>query len=212
MMWVQLMPVPNATKYQICVRDFSAPNCYFDEARSASSGDRMSDGSIRFNIPIPPNKQATVSEWSAGACYSNNVCGSHSPRQRFLIVPNPPLLLAPADPTVLTKGRTVTFTWSPHPLANAGYQLLLFTSHPEDIAGYNSYNPTVVPPPSQSIMIMPGSNNSFTLTLGPGQNRVGWTMVSCATFPEKGRRCSTGHAPLRDLSVFTGLQLPGIKR
>jgi hypothetical protein len=206
---MEFFPVHQASKYQICVRDFNAPNCYFDEARSASSGVLTNSGRIQFQIPIPQNREGTVSQWSAAACYANDICGSHSPRARFFIVPNAPTLLAPADNTVLRKGRTVTFSWSNNPLATAGYQLLVFTVLALEEIGFNKFNPTAVPPPNRSIAILPAGNTNHTITLAPNQNRVYWTVLSCAA-SERGRRCSTQFPPRRTLSVFTGLQLPGI--
>ena len=147
-MRVQLRPVPNASKYRICLRDFGASNCYFNEERAASSGFLMNDGSIGFTVSIPPEKQTTISEWRASACYSNNQCGNFSQAERFVVVPHAPSLTEPADPTTITNSRTVVFRWVPNPLANAGYQLILFTRPPEEI-GFNIFNPTAIPPPSQ---------------------------------------------------------------
>ncbi len=203
---VQLMPVANAAKYRICVRNAGTQTCYINVEVAKNAGMPMNDGSHKFHIStsIPTNRQSTVSEWSARACTSNNVCGSFAPFERFFIVPNAPSLTAPAANTGLSNTRTVTYTWTANQAADAGYQLYILTRAPEEI-GFNLYRPeAVLPIPNESVFIPPGTTTR-TLDMAPGQTVIGWSVASCATFQDgnqnRGRRCSVVVPPFRTLTA-----------
>ena len=189
---VVLRPVINATKYQICIRDYGTSSCYYKKTQNASSA-YSSGSTLQFGVTIPSNKQSTIAEWTARACNDQNQCGPLAKGERFTVVPNAPKLSSPGNNTTQSS-RSLRFSWQANSAANAGYQLII-VKHPGS-DGYNFYNPTAT---------LPGGNLNIQLRAGTTSKTVNvpatlgltirWSVVSCANFSGKGRRCSLGTRP-----------------
>ncbi len=190
---VRLQSVSGAVKYQICLRDSGAQNCYYNQTLDASSA-FASGNTLQFAVTIPADRQSTISQWTARACNSVPQCGPWAATaESFTVVPSPPTLSAPADNQVISNTRTVTFTWQANQAANAGYQLVLWRTGQQ--SGYSVYSPAAaLTAPHQSIQI-PAGTTSYTYNLAPGLTSVQWGVYACANFTNKGRRCSLGTQP-----------------
>jgi|GEM_PF-3449099 len=203
---VQLMPVPNAARYDICVKDAGGGGqCYFRASFTPSQGVKGQDGSLRFFARIPVEKQTTTGEWSAAACLNgnDNSCSNFAPGKRFIVLTRQATATEPAGSAAISNTRTVRFRWTNNPLANDGTQLIILRGdYPPDTNGFVGGNPTVAPPPGISLAVPRGAN-SYDVTLPPGLTTIRWAVGTCHNFTNanKGRRCSARYTTWRTATV-----------
>lgn len=202
---VRLMPVPNATRYDICVKDIGAGQCYFRASLTPSQGVAGPNGSLRFFPRIPVEKQTTMGEWSAAACLNSNAnsCSNFPPGKRFIVLTRQATATEPAGSAAIGNTRTVRFRWTNNPLANDGTQLIILRGDiPPHTNGFVGGNPTVAPPPGISQPVPRGAN-SYDVTLPPGLTTIRWAVGTCHNFTNanKGRRCSQRYTTWRTATV-----------
>lgn len=224
---VAIMPVQGATRYRICVKGpVTEGTCgIFDQTFAATQGIAGPSGSLRFFVQIPLNRQNSVGHWSVSAC-NNTTCFSGSVFQTFLVLPRSATTQAPATAPagIIPANRNVTFPWTnnvvPNPgtQSNAGTQLIILPSGPQQLSGYSSINPTQVPAPGLSIPVNQGLT-SQPVTLPQNLPAIKWAVLSCHDFgnvtvqiPQlngtattrvvnKGRRCTARNTAWRSMRV-----------
>lgn len=206
---VALLPVPNATKYDICVKSIDNREggaCYFRKTFNVTESVAGANGAIRFFVQIPADKQNTEGLWTAAACNNNNQCSPGASFEQFIVLPRQATATEPTGSATIPSNRSVTFRWTnnivpaPGIQANAGTQLIILPNGPPHLSGFSGANPTVVPPDGLSFQVNQGTNSQI-VNLPPGIPSIRWTVGTCHNFSNKGRRCTSRYTTWRTMRI-----------